>query len=141
MQLFDTPGHLLRRCQQRSQDLFRKELGAFGLTQQQTAVLITLANCSGVSIQDLADLSGSDRNTLSAVTGRLISRGLIARRRSRRDARAYELRITAAGLQLLRSMEPGIARVQQQILAPLPAAEREQFVAMIRRIAAIDTGG
>jgi len=77
LDLRDTPGHLLRRCQQRSQEIFREVLGEFGLTQQQTALLLTLARSSTASIQDLSDSSGTDRNTLSEVTTRLIRRGLI----------------------------------------------------------------
>jgi MarR family transcriptional regulator, lower aerobic nicotinate degradation pathway regulator len=137
LDLLETPGHLLRRCQQRSQEIFKEVLGEFGLTQQQTALLLTLARSPTASIQDLSDASGTDRNTLSDITSRLIRRGLIVRRRSPRDARAYELRITANGVRLLGRMAPGMARVQQQILEPLKEREREAFIRMARSVACI----
>lgn len=139
LELYETPGHLLRRCQQRSQDIFREVLGRFGLTQQQTALLLALARCSTASIQDLSDSTGTDRNTLSDITSRLIRRGLIVRRRSPRDARAYELRISARGVRLLGEMAPGMARVQQQILEPLNVSERDAFIRMARSVACIDS--
>ncbi len=138
MELFETPGHLLRRCQQRSQDIFRQALGQFGLTQQQTALLLALSRHSTASIQDLSDSTGSDRNTLSDITARLIDRGLIVRRRSPHDARAYQLRISASGVRLLKRMAPGMAAVQERILEPLDASDREAFIRMARTIAGID---
>lgn len=138
LNLRETPGYLLRRCQQRSQEIFKEILGSFGMTQQQTALLIALARHTNGSIQNLADATAVDRNTLAGVTSRLIRRGLIVRRRSARDARAYELRISPAGTRLLKRMAPGIARVQQRILEPLEAGEREAFVDMARRIASVD---
>lgn len=139
LDLFQTPGHLLRRCQQRSQEIFREVLGEFGLTQQQTALLLTLAHCSAASIQNLSDATGTDRNTLSEVTSRLVGRGLIVRRRSPLDGRAYELRITSKGVRLLDRMAPGIATVQQRILEPLNLSEREAFVSIARSLAGIDS--
>ncbi len=139
-ELFETPGHLLRRCQQRSQEIFREILGDYGLTQQQTALLLSLARCKSASIQDLADATGSDRNTLSDIISRLIERGLMMRRRSPRDARAYELRISASGVRLLDRMAPGLATVQERILEPLADGERDAFISMARSVACIDRG-
>ena len=139
LDLYETPGHLLRRCQQRSQDIFREVLGRFGLTQQQTALLLALARCPTASIQDLSDATGTDRNTLSDISSRLIRRGLIVRRRSPRDARAYELRISADGVRLLSRMAPGMADVQQRILEPLDDRERDAFIRMARSVACIDS--
>ncbi|MCZ7562932.1 MAG: MarR family winged helix-turn-helix transcriptional regulator [Burkholderiales bacterium] len=138
LDLLETPGHLLRRCQQRAHEIFREMLGGFGLTQQQTALLIALARRSDASIQDLADVTGTDRNTLGDVVARLIDRGLLERRRAPADARAYELRVSASGAQLLRRMAPGLAEVQRRILAPLRPAERAAFVRMARSIALPD---
>lgn len=139
LELYETPGHILRRCQQRSQDIFREVLGRFGLTQQQTALLLALSRYSTASIQDLSDSTGSDRNTLSDITSRLVDRGLMVRRRSPRDARAYELRISASGVRLLGRMAPGLAKVQERILEPLDDSEREAFIRMARTIACIDS--
>lgn len=132
-----TPGHLLRRCHQRSREIFDEVLGVHGLTQRQTALLIELARRPGASIQDLADSTGIDRNTLGEVTSRLVKRGLIRRRRAPRDARAHELRITPAGTRLLAAMRDGLAEVQRRILAPLPKKDRAAFLRCARMIAGL----
>lgn len=132
-----TPGHVLRRCQQRAQAIFDEVLGDHGLTQRQTALLLELARKPGASVQDLADATGSDRNTLGEVAARLVKRGLIRRRRAKDDARAYDLRITPAGLKLLESMAEGIAEVQRLILEPLPQKDRAAFLRYARIIAGL----
>jgi DNA-binding MarR family transcriptional regulator len=141
LSLSSTPGYLLRRCQQRAYEIFDEVLGAHGLTQRQTALLLQLSRQPGASVQDLADATGTDRNTLGEVTARLVRRGLIRRRRSRDDARAYDLRITEAGEQLLQRMAEGLAEVQRRILEPLPKKDRADFIRLARLIAGIPAQG
>ncbi|MBL8648304.1 MAG: MarR family transcriptional regulator [Sphingosinicella sp.] len=130
-------GHLLRRCHQRSHELFNETMAPFGLTRQQTALLITLLREPGASVQELADITGTDRNTLGGIITRLVSKGLVDQRRSERDARAYELEISPQGLALLHEMEAGVKRVQEQILAPLDPEEREAFIGYARKLASL----
>lgn len=132
-----SPGHLLRRCHQRSHELFNETMAGFGLTRQQTALLITLLRQPGTSVQELADLTGIDRNTLGGIVSRLVAKGLVEQRRSGRDARAYELEISEQGLALLRDMEVGVKLVQEQILAPLDAEERAAFIGYARKLAGL----
>ncbi|WP_374598478.1 MarR family winged helix-turn-helix transcriptional regulator [Sphingosinicella sp.] len=130
-------GHLLRRCHQRSHELFNETMAPFGLTRQQTALLITLLREPGTSVQELADITGTDRNTLGGIITRLVSKGLVDQRRSERDARAYELEISPQGLALLHDMEAGVKQVQEQILAPLDAEERATFIRYARKLAGL----
>ena len=139
LDLSETPGHLIRRCQQRSHEVFKEVLGHFGLTQPQTAILIGLAKRPDISIQQLADLTGTDRNTLSDVAKRLQKRGLLERRRSRHDVRAYDLRLSQSGVRLLNRMAPGIVEVQERLLEPLQEGEREAFVRMARAVARLSS--
>ena len=130
-------GHLLRRCHQRSHELFNETMAPFGLTRQQTALLITLLREPGASVQELADITGTDRNTLGGIITRLVSKGLVEQRRSERDARAYELEISPQGLALLHEMEADVKRVQEQILAPLGPEERRDFINFARKLSGL----
>lgn len=130
-------GHLLRRCHQRSHELFNETMAPFGLTRQQTALLITLLREPGASVQELADITGTDRNTLGGIITRLVSKGLVDQRRSERDARAYELEISPQGLALLHEMEADVKRVQEQILAPLGPEERRDFINFARKLSGL----
>jgi DNA-binding MarR family transcriptional regulator len=136
--LLNAPGHLLRRCHQRSHELYNEVTAEFGLTRQQFALLLALLQQPGASVQEIADVTGTDRNTLGGIVSRLESKKLIERRRSDRDARAYELQISAAGIALLRQMEGAIATVGERILEPLKPAERADFLRYARKLAGID---
>lgn len=70
--LWFAPGPLLRRCHQRSRDLFNEVLGEFGLTRQQTAILIAIAQNPGNNVQNLSDATGCDRSTIADIMGRLL---------------------------------------------------------------------
>lgn len=132
------PGPLLRLCHQRSHEIFKAELDHFGLTRQQTAFLISLLKQPSASIQELADLTGVDRNTLSAMLSRLVKKGLVERKRSKADARAYEMKVTQTGIALLEKMEEGVRKVQRQILEPLTPAEREAFLKAAQKLAGLE---
>ncbi|MEM9123750.1 MAG: helix-turn-helix domain-containing protein, partial [Pseudomonadota bacterium] len=93
--LSDSPGHLLRRAQQYSYDLFSKEIGDSNLTPRQFAVLLTVEQNEGLSQTDLVRKTGIDRSTLADMISRLIKRNLLVRKRTEEDARANSVRITA----------------------------------------------
>jgi MarR family transcriptional regulator, lower aerobic nicotinate degradation pathway regulator len=132
LDLLHAPGHLLRRCHQRSHEIFNQAIGKRGITRQQTALLIVLAERPGASQQVLSEASGFDRNTLADITGRLIRKGLIERRRSEDDSRAYEVFLTPAGSRLVKRIMADAHEVQRRILEPLPPELREVFVRCLR---------
>lgn len=139
--LANAPGHLLRRCHQRSHELYNEVTAGFGLTRQQFALLLALLQQPGASVQELADFTGTDRNTLGGIVSRLEGKKLIDRRRSGRDARAYELQITPAGVALLGEMEEAVAIVGERILEPLDPEEREAFLRYARKLAGLASPG
>lgn len=134
--LQDTPGFLLRCAHQRSRQIFDELIGSHtGLSRQQVAVMMGLYRNRNVTQTELAQSSGFDRNTLAELMNRLVRRGLVARRRSADDARAYDVSLTPAGQTLLESLFPKMRQVQTQILAPLPAKLRPMFLHCLRILA------
>src|SRR6185369_8004993 len=79
--LVDAPGHLLRRCHQKSEELFTAAIGSDGPTRQQIAVLVTVCQHPDVSQAELVTRTGIDKNTLTQMINRLTERGLLERRR------------------------------------------------------------
>jgi DNA-binding MarR family transcriptional regulator len=136
-ELANAPGHLLRRCHQRSHELYNEVTAGFGLTRQQFALLLALLQQPGANLQELADYTGTDRNTLGGIVARLEAKKLIDRRRSDSDGRAYQLQISSAGVALLEQMEGPITLVGERILAPLTAEERKIFMDFARKLAGI----
>ena len=60
--------------------------------------------------------------------------GLLQRRRTKNDARAYAVTLTDEGWRVLRSTEPMVRRVDDRILAMLPSKQRDQFLSDLMTI-------
>src|SRR6478672_3770299 len=73
-----------------------------GIGGAQLFTLQQLSQAAALSVNELADLTHTHQSSVSVVVSRLVKRGLATRRQSAEDARRAELRITAAGQQLLR---------------------------------------
>lgn len=126
--------HLLHRAGQVADDLFAKEIADDALTPRQYAVLAVLAQKQTASQTDIVEATGIDRSTLADIVRRLVERGLLARRRSKLDARAYDVRLTAAGQNALKAAQPAVGRVEERMLRLLPAAKRAEFVAALSQL-------
>jgi DNA-binding MarR family transcriptional regulator len=135
--LLYAPGHLLRRNHQRSYELFTQRVGD-GMTRQQAALLIALSQRPGASQNDLVAETGMDKSTLKEMLGRMASRGLVERLRHPADSRAWALHLTSAALRLLAEVMPKVKAAQRDILAPLPEAQRPEFVRMLRVLAGLE---
>jgi DNA-binding MarR family transcriptional regulator len=131
-----SPMHLLHRAGQCAEDLFHTEIKDGDLTPRQLAVLMTLAHNEGLSQTGLVALTGIDRSTLADVVRRMQKKGLLQRRRTKHDARAYAVRLTEDGRRVLRRAEPLARKVDGRILETLPTRQREQFIGELVAIVA-----
>ena len=138
--LHGLPGHLLRRCHQRSQEIFARHVGD-DLTRQQVALLIAVAQNPGASQRDLVAATGIDKSTLQEMLGRLVSRGWAMRERNPDDRRAWTIRITDGGTALLSRHRAAFDRTQREILAPLPTNDHAPFLRSLRILAGFDHPG
>lgn len=123
-----SPGHLLRRAQQHSNDRYTSEIQDGKLTQRQFAVLFAVDQHDGVSQTVLVGMTGIDRSTLADMIVRMQSKDHLARKRTEEDQRANSVRITATGRKALRAAMPAVLRSDAQILEALPARARAEFV-------------
>ena len=108
------------------------ETEAQGVTPDQYAALQTVHNAPGIDQRTLAGAVGFDTSTIAGVVDRLESRGLLRRSVSPDDRRVRRLALTAEGCALLAALVPAMQRAQQRMLAPLPKAERSEFMRMLR---------
>ena len=113
-----SPIHLLHRASQSVTDLFSKEIKA-DITPRQLTVLTVIAQNEGLSQTDIVDRTGIDRSTVAEMVRRLATKGILERRRSREDARAYKVKLTQEGHRILRNAEPLAKRVDEKILRVL----------------------
>lgn len=104
------------------------------LTPRQFAVLYTVAQNEGLSQTDLVMRTGIDRSTLADIIRRMLKKGLLQRRRTKEDARAYAVRLTDEGWRMLKAAEPMARRVDERILSVLSSQERERFLQDLSKI-------
>lgn len=132
--LDELPGYYIRRLHQIAVAIFLQETEAHGLTPVQYAALSQVDLTPGVDQRTLARSIGLDTSTVAGVIDRLEARGLMQRMASPEDRRVRLLSLTDDGQDLLRAVQPDMLKAQQRILQPLPAAEREKFMQMLRKL-------
>ena len=139
-ELYEKPGHLVRRFQQIAVAVFHAEVEAAGydLTPVQYAALAAISTRTGLDQATLAGLIAYDRTTITGVVDRLVQKGLVLRQPSPRDRRAHELQITAAGKKTLRGIEPAVEAAQKSMVRGLNAVESKELMRLLRK--AIDAG-
>ncbi len=126
--------HLLHRAGQCADELFAIQIGQSDLTPRQFVVLKAVAASDEPSQTTLVEKTGIDRSTLADIVRRLVAKGLLQRKRTRRDARMYAVRLTDKGLAALKSADP-VARVtDERLLSALPPSQREAFIDALRRV-------
>jgi DNA-binding MarR family transcriptional regulator len=124
--------HLLHRVSQRADELFGKEVRDADLTPRQFAVLLSVAESDDPSQTDLVEATGIDRSTIAEMVRRMVKKRLLQRRRSGKDARAYVVRLTDAGREVLKSTEPKALRTDTAVLARLSGEQRRAFVETLK---------
>jgi len=128
--LFDQPGHLIRRAQQISVSMFFDAVGR-DVTPVQYALLRMLQERPGIDQVTLAREVALDTSTTADIAARLEAKGWIVRRLLARRQRSLEL--TDEGRAVLARLVPGIHALNQAMLGALAPAERQQFMRLLRK--------
>jgi DNA-binding MarR family transcriptional regulator len=126
--------HLLHRAGQCADELFALNVGKTELTPRQFAVLAAAAASEDLSQTALVDATGIDRSTLADIVRRLVERGLLARRRTKTDARMYAVKLTAAGQNAMKAAGPVAESTDEKLLASLPESQRKTFLNALDKI-------
>ena len=135
-QLERSPLHLLHRVHQRATELFQEKMAGIDITARQYVVLVTVAQNDGASQQDIIDNTGIDRSTVSQIMQTMIRKGLLKRKRTKEDARAYAITVTEQGRDILKSSEAIVEGVNEALVAALPATRAKTFIDNLRSIIA-----
>ena len=120
--------HLLHRAGQCAEVLFASETGKTELTPRQYAILASVQHNPDISQTGLVEQTGVDRSTLADIVRRLVKKGLLQRKRTRRDARMYAVRLTPKGQAALSAIKPAASRVDQRLLSVLATGQRGGFI-------------
>ena len=130
--LYDQPGHLIRRAHQIALGLFTENLGK-EVTPVQYAILRMVHEVPEIDQMGLARRIGLDTSTTALTAARLESKGLLTRTIVENNRRQLKLALTLDGEAWLQSLVPGVHKMRQQMLAALDPEEQELFVHLLRK--------
>ena len=99
-------------------------------------MLNSLAEQGAASQAALGRRLSIDRSDLHAILGELERDRLVARVRDAKDRRRNVVTLSTAGRVALTRLDALIDSAQRELLAPLSARERREFVRMLERISA-----
>lgn len=96
-----------------------KDAGS-SMTAPQILVLADIKKHPGSNQTEIVARTGIDRSTLADVIARITKTGLIERRRTKEDARAYAVKITEAGEAALKDGQRAAAKAEREFLRVYP---------------------
>ncbi|GAB3800959.1 hypothetical protein GCM10028798_16210 [Humibacter antri] len=103
---------------------------------EQGFVLGYLVDNPGSIQRDIATMTRTSAASVSSLLQGLERRKLVERRTEGGDVRSKRVYATPAGVELVAGFDDAMAAADDAILAPLSAAEREQLIAMLRKVTA-----
>ena len=129
-------GFLLSRTGLLAQKRVAEQMESLELTPRMWGALNVLAVEGAITQQALCQGVGIDPSSMVGTIDELEDKGLVERRRNPADRRAHALHLTPRGREVLAHGRKLIKRVEDELLAPLEASEREQLRELLLRIVA-----
>jgi MarR family transcriptional regulator, lower aerobic nicotinate degradation pathway regulator len=97
-------------------------------------VLAALQEFGASSQADLARRGGLDRSDVVAAVNELAVQGFVERTPDSGDRRRNVVRLTREGAGQLRRLDRALDKVQDQLLAPMSAADRQALTRLLTRL-------
>ena len=131
-EVYDEPGHLIRRAQQIAVSMFHSTMGK-GVTPVQYCVLRVLRDHPGIDQVTLARFCALDTSTAADLAVRLEERGLVIRMMPMKSKRFRLLHLTPQGKALVNKLLPSGHVLARKLLAALNAREQRVFVRLLKK--------
>jgi DNA-binding MarR family transcriptional regulator len=126
---------LLSQIGAQSARMFAADLAPLGVTPRTYGVLSNLVHTDGQTQQQLADALGIHRNNMVSLIDDLEAAGWVRRQRHNQDRRAFKIRLTDDGAQVVRRVEDLLPALDDRIGGGLEPHERQTLVALLEDIA------
>jgi DNA-binding MarR family transcriptional regulator len=132
----DRPTWLISRAYARSSGLLNAgfEAHGSGLRSYHYRLLAALEEWGPASQADLGRSTGIDRSDVTAALAELESRNLIERTVDPEHKRRNIVTLTPEGREQLRDLDTVLDAIQDELLAPLTATQRRQFITLMSRL-------
>jgi DNA-binding MarR family transcriptional regulator len=130
--VYDQPGHLIRRAQQIAVSMFYSTVG-YELTPVQYGALRILQDYPGIDQVTLARLCALDTSTAANLAVRLEQSGFVKRMVPAGSKRFRLLRLTPQGAALLKKILPSGRLLSRRLLQALDKKEQKIFLRLLKK--------
>jgi len=127
----------LRQIQRRTEQASKKLAAQAGLTPSQLLVMQILSERGETSAGEVSNLTQLKHATISSLVDKLVSRGLLARRRCDEDRRRVWLTLQPEGKSAITSAPDLLQETFQLRFEKLPDWHQSMLVSSLERITAI----
>ena len=124
----------LARCLYQITTALAAEALGDDITLLQWAALVHIGLNPDIDQRGLSEMAGIDRTNTGRVVEELVTAGLVARRVDDLDRRSRLLRLTARGREVLKQLRPLAFALEDRLLAPLTAKEKDTLFDLLGRI-------
>ena len=132
--LRDKPSWLLTQTAMHASRLVAEGLAAADARGYHYRLLAALEEFGPASQATLGRRTGIDRSDVVATVNELADQGLVERTRDPEDRRRNIITITPVGVQQLWRLDGVLAGIQDELLTPLSADERDELVRLLKQI-------
>lgn len=132
--IWDRPGYLIRRLHQIHVAMFLDKVADGSMTPIQYGLLSILATRPNIDQFTIGEELGLDRANVAGILKRLESRKLISRIVDDENRRRKLCVATSKGVALVKQHEKAMKDCQDELLSPLSAQERKQFMVLLSRL-------
>jgi MarR family transcriptional regulator, lower aerobic nicotinate degradation pathway regulator len=130
----ELPSWLISRAAGRSQRLLSEAFAGAGVRGYHYRILVALDELGPLSQVGISDRTQIDRSDVVAALNELTARGLVERSRDPGDRRRNLVTIKPAGRKEVRTLDAVVDGVQDELLAPLSAADRAELIRILGQL-------
>lgn len=112
--------------------LEKSEATCCGTTISQCHAIVEIGRAKQISLNELADLLGLDKSTMSRTINNLVEDNLVIRETHAEDRRYVTIELTENGQEVYKSIENSMGIYYKRILESIPEDKREQVLESLK---------
>jgi len=114
--------------------LEESEATCCGTTVSQCHAIVEIGRVKEISLNELAELLGLDKSTMSRTINKLVDSGLAIRELHPDDRRYVAIKLTYEGIKIFNSIEGTMEQYYQSIFSAIPEEKRVQVLESLQLI-------
>lgn len=108
--------------------LNKSEASCCGITLSQCYTLVEVGRAQRLSLNELSELLGLEKSTMSRTIENMVSSGLVEREIDPKDRRYVEIKLTDKGIHAYAEIESNMETFFKSVIENIPEEKRDQVV-------------